>query len=110
MRNILSYQNERFTGAEIREWIEYHINNKTEYYKIAYSMRRYLETIYDDREYCINLRPGGTGCGEEKRYKPNLIWDKKKRKPDWIQYDVIYRLNREHEFVMCPKEGKDEQD
>ena len=74
MRNILSYQpNGYFTGAEIREWIEYHINNKTEYYKIAYSMRRYLETIYDDHEYYINLRPSGTGCGEEKRYKPNLF-------------------------------------
>ena len=74
MRNILSYQpNSYFIGAEIREWIEYHINNKTEYYRIAWSMRRYLETIYDDREYGINLRPSGTGCGEEKRHKPNVF-------------------------------------
>lgn len=74
MRNILSYQpNGCFIGAEIREWIEYHINNKTKYYRIAWSMRRYLETIYDDREHGINLRPGGTGCEEEKRYKPNLF-------------------------------------
>ena len=50
MRNILSYQHERFTGAEIREWIEYHINNKTEYYRIAWSMRRYLGRVCDGRE------------------------------------------------------------
>lgn len=74
MRNILSYQpNGYFTGAEIREWIKYHIDNKTEYYKIAWPMRRYLETICDDREYSITLRPSGTGCGEEKRYKPNVF-------------------------------------
>lgn len=81
MRNILSYKyNSRFTGAEIREWIEYHINNKTEYYKIAYSMRRYLKTIQDDREYCISLRPSGTGCGEVKIGKPNLLLCEKKRR------------------------------
>ena len=73
MRNILSYQHGRFTGAEIREWIKYHIDNKTEYYKIAWSMRQYLETICDYREYGINLRPSGTGCGEEERYKPNVF-------------------------------------
>ena len=72
MKNILSYQNGRFTGTEIREWIEYHINNKTEYYKIAYSMRRYLGTIHDDRKYGINIRPSGTGCGEVKIGKPNV--------------------------------------
>ena len=72
MKNILSYHNGRFTGTEIREWIEYHINNKTEYYKIAYSMRRYLRTIHDDREYGINIRPSGTGCGEVKIGKPNV--------------------------------------
>ena len=74
MRNILSYKyNSLFTGAEIREWIGYHMNNKTEYYKIAYSMRRYLETMHDDREYCINIRPSGTGGGEEKIGKPNIL-------------------------------------
>lgn len=81
MRNILSYQpNGCFIGAEVREWIEYHINNKTEYYKIAYSMKRYLETIQDDREYSINLRPSGTGCGEEKIDKPDLILCKRMRR------------------------------
>lgn len=73
MKNILSYQGKPFTGAEIREWIEYHITNHTEYYKIAYSMRRYLNTIYDDRRYKIKLSPSGTACGEKRRYKPNLI-------------------------------------
>lgn len=73
MRNILSYQYMPFLGKEIREWIEYHIENNTEYYKIAYSMRRYLKTIYNDRRYRVDLNPSGTACGERKRYKPNLI-------------------------------------
>lgn len=73
MKNILSYQGHPFTGAEIREWITYHIGYHTEYYKIAYSMRRYLKTIYDHRRYRIDLIPSGTACGEKKRYKPNLI-------------------------------------
>ena len=73
MRNILSYQGHPFIGSEIREWIEYHMTNHTEYYKIARSMRRYLKTLHDNRRYRIDLNPSGTACGEKKRYKPNLI-------------------------------------
>lgn len=73
MKNILSYQSQPLMGAEIREWIEYHLEHYTEYSKIAYYMRRYLATIYDSRRYRIDLNPSGTACGEKRRYKPNLI-------------------------------------
>lgn len=72
MRNLLSYQDRCFTGTEIKEWIKYHINNHTEYYKMVKSMRGYLDTIHDDREYIFALRKKTFACGGEERYKPQL--------------------------------------
>lgn len=73
MKNILSYNNCKFCGKEIREWICYHVKNKTKYTRIAKSMIRYVDTLVDDRIYRIDLSPSGTGCGEKKRHKPNVV-------------------------------------
>lgn len=73
MKNILSFVDTPILGSEIIEWIEFHVKNKTEYSKIANSMKGYLDTIYPSRKYWIELNPQGTGCGERKRYKPELI-------------------------------------
>ena len=72
MKNILSYQDKRFTGAEIKEWIKHHLDNHTEYYKMAKSMRGYLNTIHDDRTYLLSLRKKTFACGGEVRYQPQL--------------------------------------
>lgn len=73
MKNILSYNNGRFLGKEIKDWIDYHTKNQTEYTRIAQSMVRYIDTLNDARVYKIELSPSGTACGERKRYKPNVI-------------------------------------
>lgn len=53
MRNILSYSPcTRFKGKEIKEWIKFHTENKTEYTKEANKMIDYLN-ISDDVEYKI---------------------------------------------------------
>ena len=72
MKNILSFMNRPISGAEIKQWITYHIEHETEYSKIARSMIRYLN-ISDNRAYVVNLSPPGTGCGERKKKRPALI-------------------------------------
>lgn len=71
-QNILSYVNRSLKGYEIKEWIHFHTHHDTEYSKIAQHMCRYMN-IRDDLEYTIDLSPSGTGCGETKRYYPNVI-------------------------------------
>jgi len=73
IKNILSFNGKNILGKEIKEWIKFHIENQTEYSKMAKTMERYLETIIDERNYKIDLAPKGTGCGERKRYHPNII-------------------------------------
>lgn len=72
MRNILSYTNRPLLGADIKEWIIENTKQKTEYTNIAYSMLRYLN-LRDDGLYQIVLAPSGTGAGERRRYKPNVV-------------------------------------
>lgn len=72
MVNILSCNGKAFPGKEIKAWIEYHALNQTEYSRIARSMMRYRNLV-DDKYYWIRLRPAGTGCGEVKRYRPDVI-------------------------------------
>lgn len=71
MKNILSFVNKSISGKQIKEWILCHTFNETEYTKIARAMMRYTN-LRDDCNYYIELRPSGTGCGEQKRYKPNV--------------------------------------
>lgn len=71
MINILSYQ-QPLSGRTIKEWIIYHIENKTEYSKIANRMRKYLN-IRNDKMYSIDLRPPTSACGEHRRYTPIII-------------------------------------
>ena len=71
MKNILSFINKSIPGNTIKEWIIFHAFNETEYTKIAKTMMRYMN-LRDDCNYYIDLRPCGTGCGEWKRYKPNV--------------------------------------
>ena len=54
MKNLLSYQHGiKFTGREIKEWIQYQIDNKTSHYKEAMHMKKY-DNITDDVLYCID--------------------------------------------------------
>ncbi len=73
MKNILSFNGKTISGREIKDWIFYHIEHETSYSRIAKSMVRYVDTLVDNRLYRIELSPSGTGCGEKKRYKPNVI-------------------------------------
>lgn len=73
MKNILSYtSNTPLSGKEIKEWIKFHTENKTEYTKIAKTMSRYNNLI-DETMYVISTSPSGTGCGEKKKGSPNVI-------------------------------------
>ena len=73
MKNILSYtSNTPLSGKEIKEWIKFHTENKTEYTKIAKTMSRYNNLI-DNNMYTILHQPNGTRCGEKKRYLPDVI-------------------------------------
>ncbi len=71
MKNILSYTTP-LTGKEIKEWIKFHTENKTEYTKIAKTMKRYTNLI-DETMYVISTSPSGIGCGEKKKGNPNVI-------------------------------------
>ena len=71
MVNILSYTNTPISGKTIKQWILFHTVNQTEYTHIARTMMRYMN-LNDDHQYVVELRPSGTGCGERKRYKPNI--------------------------------------
>lgn len=72
MKNILSYVRKPLTGSEIKAWIVEHTKRQTEYTRIARSMMRYMN-LQDEELYEIVLAPSGTGVGEQKRYKPNVI-------------------------------------
>ena len=72
MKNILSYVRKPLTGSEIKAWIIEHTKRQTEYTRIARSMMRYMN-LQDEELYEIVLSPSGTGVGEQKRYKPNVI-------------------------------------
>lgn len=72
MKNILSYIRKPLTGSEIKAWIVEHTKRQTEYTRIARSMMRYMN-LQDEELYEIVLAPSGTGVGEQKRYKPNVI-------------------------------------
>ena len=72
MQNILSYINKPLTGAEIKIWIVEHTSHETEYSHITKSMLRYMN-LSDKALYKVVLNPSGTGAGEQKRYKPNVV-------------------------------------
>lgn len=72
MKNILSYVRKPLTGSEIKAWIVERTKRQTEYTRIARSMMRYMN-LQDEEMYEIVLAPSGTGVGEQKRYKPNVI-------------------------------------
>lgn len=69
MKNILSYVNRPVYGREIREWVQYHVLNETEYSRIARRMTCYLNCL-DDRLYVVETTAEGTGCGERRRGFP----------------------------------------
>lgn len=51
MKNILSYPvGTVFLGAEIKEWISYHLEHETSHTKEAKHMKKYL-SVADDEEY-----------------------------------------------------------
>ena len=50
MKNILSYQDAKFSGKEIKDWIKYHTENQTSHTHIAKDMRKYLN-IDDNTMY-----------------------------------------------------------
>lgn len=65
MKNILSYtNNEKFTGKEIKDWINYHINHQTSLSSEATKMKEYLN-IDDNSMYVIQK---GTYQASERRY------------------------------------------
>lgn len=52
VKNILSYvPGTVFTGEEIREWIQAHLEGDPKKEKIARGMYRYLNTLKDDEKY-----------------------------------------------------------
>lgn len=71
-RNILSCSNRYLTGADIKDWILWHTKQETEYTHIARPMLRYMN-LKDEALYRIDLNPPGTGSGERKKHKPNVI-------------------------------------
>lgn len=71
--NILSYYESSLLGKDIKDWIQYHVSNATEYSKIAKTMIRYMDTLKDDRKYQIVLRPSSTASGKYKIDKPNIV-------------------------------------
>ena len=70
MKNILSYKKPVFTGQEIMEWVEYHIQNNTSHSKEAKYILCHYKLI-PNKKYYISTHYYGTGCGE-KRYKPYI--------------------------------------
>ena len=52
MRNILSYKDKVFSGAEIKEWIDYHSTHETSHSKTAMKMRRFLD-LTDEKMYVV---------------------------------------------------------
>lgn len=73
MRNILSLvKGTPIYGFEIKEWINYNIENETSHTLIANRMRKYLN-INDNKLYRIVLSPFGTGCGEIRKHHPIVI-------------------------------------
>lgn len=72
MKNILSYVRKPLSGSEIKAWIVEHMKQQTEYTRIARSMMRYMN-LQDETLYEIVLAPSGTGAGERKRNKPNVV-------------------------------------
>ena len=53
-RNIISYKlGTRFTGREIKDWIQYHLDNETSHTKVANTMRDYLNRLEDDVMYYL---------------------------------------------------------
>lgn len=73
MKNILSFKpGTQFLGSEIREWFNYHSENKTSHSKMALFMKQHFDNIHDERYYTIILSYSGTGCGEVIRKKPLL--------------------------------------
>lgn len=54
MKNILSYKpGTRFTGKEIKSWIEYHTTHQTSHTKQALHLRQHHSNIRDAREYFV---------------------------------------------------------
>lgn len=70
--NILSFINRPIHGSEIKQWIIKNTKENTEYSHIAKNMLRYMN-LADNRLYIIITLPSGTGCGEKKKYKPNIV-------------------------------------
>lgn len=66
MKNILSYQcGSVFTGKEIKEWIAYHLKNKTGHTRHANYLKRFF-SLKDDKLYylCKNNYSSSASYGE----------------------------------------------
>ena len=72
MPNILSYVDKPVSGKEIKQWIVEHTTRDTEYSKIARTMQRYMN-LNDSCMYCVVTSPPGTGVGEQKIGRPNVV-------------------------------------
>ena len=71
VKNILSYMTP-ISGSEIKSWIVEHTTRQTEYSKIAYTMLRYMN-LDDSTMYQIEISPVGTGSGERRTGRPNVV-------------------------------------
>lgn len=52
MKNLLTYKiGSVFTGKEIKEWIQFQLDNDTAYKKYAQEMTNYSSLLEDDKKY-----------------------------------------------------------
>lgn len=67
MKNILSYQcGSVFTGKEIKEWIAYHLKNKTSHTRQANYLRRFF-SLKDDKLYSL-CKDDYSSCASYKQF------------------------------------------
>jgi hypothetical protein len=55
--NILSYVDRECYGAEVKDWISYHLANNTSHTRVARKLSRYIPTLQDARKYRIHFNP-----------------------------------------------------
>lgn len=119
MKNILSFkEGTPFLGKEIKEWINYNIENKTSHSKIACHMSKFLN-ILDNELYCIELKSKGTSCGEIKKYPIIVKFLCKERNCSTCEYsylkdfsfeedsfgDYAYICRKDNHYIGYPDEA-----
>jgi hypothetical protein len=62
MRNILSYQNGKFTGQEIMDWAKYQVENETSHKDAGRYILNHFNLI-PYNTYTVRSSYSGTGCG-----------------------------------------------